>query len=66
MEAAANRREAMRRGYIIEVTLNGEKMYYQSLDSSCFVDDPLKAERFRTKAEAKENCSSGSEVILAV
>jgi len=56
----------MRRGYIIEVTLNGEKMYYQSLDSSCFVDDPLKAERFRTKAEAKENCSSGSEVILAV
>lgn len=47
------------KGYIIEVTLNEKKMYYQSLDRSAYVDDPMKAERFGTKREAEEyamNC----------
>ena len=52
--------------FIIEVTVNRKKMYYQSLSQAAFVDDPLKAERFRTRTEALENCSSGNEKILAI
>jgi hypothetical protein len=54
-----------KRGFIIEVELNG-LMYYQSRDLSAYVDDPLKAERFATKREARDNCSSGYEKIKAI
>lgn len=56
----------MKRCYIIEVMLNNEKIYYQSRDLSCFVDDPLKAEQFASKKEAASYCSSGNEIVRAV